>query len=279
MAKYTVAITFILVILMKILKTPWQKEFLELVAKSEKSIKITSPFVKENICDKLLNVKRKNTSLDLVTSFKLMNIYSGSLDISALEKILDNNGIVKSYPKLHSKIYLFDDKEAIITSGNLTNGGLISNFEYGIYLNDELLVSKILTDYHKISNDETTGIISKSHMSITKDILSKIPKKEKLELPRIDTESPEENFDIIEIENSFIISALKGWKLEIFKCVNSIPQQEFSLSEINRFESYLKKIYPTNNHIPDKIRQQLQSLRDLGLIEFLGGGRYKKLWK
>jgi len=27
-------------------------------------------------------------------------------------------------------------------------------------------------------------------------------------------------------------------------------------------------------HIPDKIRQQLQVLRDLGLLEFLGSGSY-----
>jgi type II restriction enzyme len=30
-------------------------------------------------------------------------------------------------------------------------------------------------------------------------------------------------------------------------------------------------------HIPDKIRQQLQVLRDLGLLEFLGAGSYRLL--
>ena len=44
-------------------------------------------------------------------------------------------------------------------------------------------------------------------------------------------------------------------------------------------EGFLKEKHPSNQHIPDKIRQQLQQLRDLGLIEFLGNGRYKKLWK
>ena len=65
----------------------------------------------------------------------------------------------------------------------------------------------------------------------------------------------------------------------MFNCANSIPKQIFSLNEINAFESQLKEKYPSNKHITDKIRQQLQYLRDLGLIEFLGNGHYKKLWK
>ncbi|MGI0085759.1 MAG: DpnI domain-containing protein, partial [Nitrososphaerales archaeon] len=32
---------------------------------------------------------------------------------------------------------------------------------------------------------------------------------------------------------------------------------------------------PNNAHIRDKIRQQLQVLRDMGLIEFLGSGSYR----
>lgn len=82
---------------MKILTTPWKDELLELVAVSEKSIKITSPFVKENICLELVNVKKPNTEIELLTSFKLPSIYSGSLDLSALELIMSNNGKVKTF--------------------------------------------------------------------------------------------------------------------------------------------------------------------------------------
>ena len=264
---------------MKILTTPWKNELLELVSKSKKSIKITSPFIKENICNELLGAKKKDTSLDLITSFKLMNIYSGSLDISALENILNSNGVVRNFPKLHSKIYLFDDKEVIITSGNLTNGGLMSNYEYGVYSNDNTLVSQVVSDFNLISTNENTGTIKKADIATVRSILSKIPKQETLKLPKFEIESPEEKFDVIEIENNLITSSLKGWKLEVFKCANSIPNQVFTLNEINKSETYLSELYPTNKHITDKIRQQLQYLRDLGLIEFLGNGKYKKLWK
>lgn len=83
------------------------------------------------------------------------------------------------------------------------------------------------------------------------------------------------------IENSFesIQNSLDSWKLKIFKCLNQIPKQNFTLEDVNKYENDLRKIYQLNKHIKDKIRQQLQYLRDLGLVEFLGASRYRKLWR
>lgn len=264
---------------MQILKTPWKKNLLELVAQSKKSIKITSPFVKENICNELINVKNKNTKIELITSFKLMNIYSGSLDLSGLETVIQNNGVVKNFPKLHSKIYLFDDQKVIISSGNLTNGGLINNYEYGIFTEDKEFVSTVVDDYYEISNNDNVGKVKQKDIDTVRKIITKINDSDSFKLPKFKLETPEEKFDIIEISNDILLSSLSGWKLEVFKCVESLPNQTFTLKEINKFEPYFKKIYPSNKHINDKIRQQLQNLRDLGLIEFLGNGNYKKLWK
>jgi type II restriction enzyme len=36
-------------------------------------------------------------------------------------------------------------------------------------------------------------------------------------------------------------------------------------------------LHPDNRHVRDKIRQQLQVLRNLGLVEFLGRGRYRSV--
>lgn len=264
---------------MRILKTPWKNDLMELVSQSKKSIKITSPFVKENVCEELLSFKSNDAQLELITSFKLMNIYSGSLDLSGLEKIINGNGIVKNFPKLHSKIYLFDDEKVVVTSGNLTNGGLMNNYEYGIYTTNTEIVTKVVSDFSLISKHENIGKIELTHIDAVRKILEKIPHSESIKLPNFDLEFPEEKMDIIEIEEDILTSSLTGWKLEVFKCIQSIPNQIFSLSEINRFEDQLKIIYPSNHHITDKIRQQLQYLRDLGLIEFLGDGQYKKLWK
>jgi type II restriction enzyme len=69
----------------------------------------------------------------------------------------------------------------------------------------------------------------------------------------------------------------KGWILDVMMCIDSIRKDNFTLDEIYKFESKLKLKYPKNNFIKDKIRQQLQLLRDKGLVEFIGKGNYKKI--
>lgn len=67
----------------------------------------------------------------------------------------------------------------------------------------------------------------------------------------------------------------KGWILDIMNCIDALGKKEFSLEELYVFESDLQAMHPKNKHIKDKIRQQLQFLRDKDYIDFLGQGRYK----
>ncbi|NHM06660.1 restriction endonuclease [Flavobacterium sp. CYK-4] len=69
----------------------------------------------------------------------------------------------------------------------------------------------------------------------------------------------------------------KGWILDILDCVQQIKKESFTLDEIYKFEEQLKSKHPENRFIKDKIRQQLQVLRDKGLIDFMGRGNYKKI--
>ena len=70
----------------------------------------------------------------------------------------------------------------------------------------------------------------------------------------------------------------KGWILDIMNCIDTIEDEHFSLKDMYKFENVLKLKYPNNHYIKDKIRQQLQVLRDKGLIDFLSRGNYKKLY-
>ena len=71
--------------------------------------------------------------------------------------------------------------------------------------------------------------------------------------------------------------ASRGWTLDILQCTDKL-EANFSLNQVYAFADLLKLKYPENNHIKDKIRQQLQVLRDRGIIEFLGRGHYQKLY-
>ena len=59
-------------------------------------------------------------------------------------------------------------------------------------------------------------------------------------------------------------------------CINTIDSVEFSLQDVYAFEELLQKKHRNNNNVEAKIRQQLQILRDKGVIEFLERGHYRK---
>jgi type II restriction enzyme len=68
----------------------------------------------------------------------------------------------------------------------------------------------------------------------------------------------------------------KGWTIEVLKLIERIPSAEFTLRQVYSFENELKSKFPSNQFIKDKIRQQLQVLRDRGILEFCGRGIYRK---
>jgi type II restriction enzyme len=69
----------------------------------------------------------------------------------------------------------------------------------------------------------------------------------------------------------------KSWTFDVLNCIDNIKYSEFKLSDVYKFENELSLKHPSNNHVKDKIRQQLQVLRDRGLIEFKSRGVYRKL--
>lgn len=68
-----------------------------------------------------------------------------------------------------------------------------------------------------------------------------------------------------------------GWVADVLLCVERIGQSEFTLDDVYKFENYLSELHPENNHVRPKIRQQLQVLRDAGILEFISRGRYRVL--
>lgn len=69
----------------------------------------------------------------------------------------------------------------------------------------------------------------------------------------------------------------KGWLLDVLDCLEKIPGEKFRLQDVYEFEDHLAALHPENNFVKDKIRQQLQFLRDKGFIKFLSRGKYQKL--
>jgi type II restriction enzyme len=72
-----------------------------------------------------------------------------------------------------------------------------------------------------------------------------------------------------------IAPGMRGWTTLTLKVIRSLQREAFALNELYEKESQFTGAYPGNRNIRPKIRQQLQVLRDLGYLKFLGNGAYR----
>jgi type II restriction enzyme len=70
-------------------------------------------------------------------------------------------------------------------------------------------------------------------------------------------------------------ASARGWLVETMTQVESLGRADFTIDDAYGFAPALSRLYPDNQHVREKIRQQLQFLRDKGWLEFVGRGRYR----
>ena len=68
----------------------------------------------------------------------------------------------------------------------------------------------------------------------------------------------------------------RKWLVDVLQCVDKLGST-FTLKDMYSFAGVLQKKHPKNKNIQAKIRQQLQLLREKGVIEFTSRGHYKKI--
>lgn len=66
----------------------------------------------------------------------------------------------------------------------------------------------------------------------------------------------------------------RGWTLDVLRIARTLGRS-FKLHDVYQHESDLMRLHPANRNVRAKIRQQLQVLRDLGHLDFLGNGNYR----
>jgi len=111
-------------------------------------------------------------------------------------------------------------------------------------------------------------------------VLSALPLDARIDAVRNGTDLPPSDVRKAWKAFSFLRDATpesRGWMADVLACVREIRQPEFTLAEVYRFEKRLGDMHKKNRNVLPKIRQQLQTLRDRGVLEFLGHGRYRVL--
>ncbi len=128
----------------------WQSTFERLVSSIHKYGLLVSPLITSAPVDRVIQILQNNgiaynVRLDVLTNLSVNNILRGFTDPAILASLMEAipHTRVMHLPTLHAKVYVADESEAIITSANLTEGGLMLNYEYGIRTTDPNFVRRI----------------------------------------------------------------------------------------------------------------------------------------
>lgn len=124
----------------------FRDSLIKMIEGAEFEINIISPWIKrstwESVKPALARFAKRGGSLKVFMKGIGADISNGLSD--DLHKDVEELGgeaiLVK---QLHAKIYLVDRREAILTSANLTRGGVEGNFEAGVWSNNPVLLKNI----------------------------------------------------------------------------------------------------------------------------------------
>ena len=104
-----------------------------LIKQTEGVVRIASAYV----TDTHLLSDIKNRDVRLLTYLSRMDIIGGASSLDSLTALI-KDGVrcryISSGPRLHAKVYVFDDQSAVVTSANLTRNALNTNIEVGVHL-------------------------------------------------------------------------------------------------------------------------------------------------
>ena len=109
-------------------------------------------------------------------------------------------------------------------------------------------------------------------------LLSRIPEDGKIAIVSAGVPEPEQQVRC-EFERvkglAELPPSLRGWTVDVLNAIRRLGKTQFSLQELYQLEPALQAAHPHNRNVRPKIRQQLQVLRDLKLLDFRGGGTYE----
>lgn len=118
-------------------------------------------------------VRKKNAQDDIeikmLTDISPQNLVQKSTDIAALILLMQSvkNVEIIYLPRVHAKVYIAGESEAIVSSANFTGGGTVANLEYGVSVRDPKTVREITDDITKYS--KLGSVVSAAQLDDLKD--------------------------------------------------------------------------------------------------------------
>ena len=137
----------------ELVASPWRNTFISLLRSVEEDLFVASPYIGRQAVELIreelsLSGVLMTGRLAVLANLSVENMARGGVDTGALAALVRDAVHAQVYhlPSLHAKLYVADNHSAVVTSANLTQGGLVRNTGYGIYIRTPQLVQAIRQD-------------------------------------------------------------------------------------------------------------------------------------
>jgi hypothetical protein len=105
-------------------------------------------------------------------------------------------------------------------------------------------------------------------------IKATLPQPPEIPKSAINAPVPDAVFSVTDDET--LLRGFKGWLRLTLQGVLAMPSDGFHMENLLQVCAPMAaRQYPRNHHVDAKLRQQLQVLRDLGMVEFIDRGLYR----
>ena len=197
---------------------------------------------------------------------ELQAIRTSALDVNALLRLANVSSSARliALPNLHAKVFVADEKAAIITSGNLTRSGLDTNIEYGVVLRDPALVRTVRDDMLNFAR--LGNAVSPDAISALIPIETEVREAE-AEIARSVSSEARHRFDAIMWQAKPAFASMQVGN----RSANSIFGEAIKLTLANGPQ--------TTQTIHERIRQLLPDFCDDSEDRVIDGVHFGKKWK
>ena len=258
--------------------TPTAEWLTKETKRCESRLLVSSPYV-GNWLSTLIKSLSPSVHRMVLTRTDLRDFASGASDLDAVCAAAECGAEIHSASRLHAKVYVIDRKCALVTSANATFSGMFSNLECGV-------ATRKMADVNRAAEMVMTAFGADQRLQRWTAAELKALREPVRELrSAVSTWVPSESgnyTNLVSIQRSkpfadCLAVNLPGWtKLAL----EGIQNQKTEVFDLNAFVAacipLVNERYPNNRNVRAKLRQQLQRLRDLGVIEFLGNATYRR---
>ena len=199
----------------------------------------------------------------------------GSSNLTSLCNLARDGVTIHSLENLHSKVYTFDDTSALVTSANATFSGMYRNLECGLGTDDKEVVRQLSRSLLSGFGADPPRRIRTAQLNALHEPLKAINASWSDTGPAAGVTEVKAAFSIL--DGDAFPEKFRGWLRLTMRGVMTMPENGFRLRDLAAVcGSMAAKEYPRNRHVEAKLRQQLQILRNLGIVRFVHPGSYKR---